>query len=63
MEQRLKEHFVNLSKNFWQPGNNLNIKKELGFNGQFDSDMSWFDRFFNPPYQKETKNKGERHYE
>ena len=55
MEQQLKEYFANLSKNFWHPGNNPNIKQGLGFMGQSDYDMSWFDRFFYPPKQKEAK--------
>ena len=55
MEQQLKEYFAKLSKDFWQPGNNPNIKVELGYGDQPDCDMSWFDRFFYPPRQKEAK--------
>ena len=56
MEQQLKEYFAKLSKNFWQPGSNPNIKFELGFNKYCEGeDMSWLDRFFYPPKQKEAK--------
>ena len=56
MEQKLKEYFAKLSKDFWQPSNNPNIKSELGFNKYCEGeDMSWLDRFFYPPHQKEAK--------
>ena len=55
MEQQLKEYFAKLSKDFWHPGNNMKIKKELGYSGESNTDMSWFDRFFYPPRQKEAK--------
>ena len=56
MEQELKEYFAKLSKNFWQPGNNLKIKHELGYDEEPDvGDMSWFFRVFNRPHQPEEK--------
>ena len=57
MEKGLKEYFAKLSKNFWQPGNNLKIKHEKGYNIEPDeNDMSWFFKHFEKPKRIEAVN-------
>ena len=55
MEKGLKEYFAKLSENFWQPGNNLNIKREMGYKQEHNvGDMSWFFKAIYSPKRLDT---------